>query len=84
MTYNNLSGIALGLCCRIQLGTDQFYRLVGVGLSNFQEDGEAPSPLFNEQVFLYSQKEQSQRSKCGKNEARRGRKRLVPHLNGQD
>jgi DNA polymerase-4 len=33
--------IALGLCERVELGPHQLYRLVGVGLSNFQVDDEA-------------------------------------------
>jgi DNA polymerase-4 len=38
--------IAVGLCERVELGPHQLYRLVGVGLSNFQVDTEGPSPLF--------------------------------------
>jgi DNA polymerase IV len=39
--------IALTLCGRIDLGTQQLYRLVGIGLSNFQSDVEIVSPLFS-------------------------------------
>jgi DNA polymerase-4 len=38
--------IALTLCRRVDLGPQQLYRLVGVGLSNFQSDIEIVSPLF--------------------------------------
>jgi DNA polymerase-4 len=40
-----LAGIALSLRERVELGQAQLFRLVGVGLSNFQSD-EEPSPLF--------------------------------------
>ncbi len=40
--------IALGMCERVELGSKQLYRLVGVGLSNFQNDTDVPSPLFHE------------------------------------
>ncbi|CAN5615884.1 hypothetical protein BH10ACI4_BH10ACI4_02140 [soil metagenome] len=39
--------ITLTLCRRIDLGPQQLYRLVGVGLSNFQSDIEIVSPLFS-------------------------------------
>ena len=39
--------IALTLCRRVDLAPQQLYRLVGVGLSNFQSDLEAVSPLFS-------------------------------------
>ena len=39
-----LTAIALGLRERVELGPQQLFRLVGVGLSNFQLDVE--SPLF--------------------------------------
>ena len=38
--------IALALRERVTLGPTQLFRLVGVGLSNFQEDEVAPFPLF--------------------------------------
>jgi DNA polymerase-4 len=41
-----LVSIALSLRERIELGQAQLFRLVGVGLSNFQSDEEEPSPLF--------------------------------------
>jgi DNA polymerase IV len=40
--------IALTLCRRVDLGPQQLFRLVGVGLSNFQLDTEPISPLFEE------------------------------------
>ncbi len=40
--------LAFGLCERVQLGPQQLYRLVGVGLSNFQDDDLPPPPLFVE------------------------------------
>jgi len=45
-SYEELAGIALSLRERIELGPSQLFRLVGVGLSNFQNDEEEPSPLF--------------------------------------
>jgi DNA polymerase IV len=39
--------LALTLCRRVDLGPQQLYRLVGVGLSNFQNDVETDSPLFS-------------------------------------
>jgi DNA polymerase-4 len=39
-----LTGVAISLCDRVELGAAQLYRLVGVGLSNFQTDAE-PSAL---------------------------------------
>ncbi len=39
--------IALTLCRRVDLGPQQLYRLVGVGLSNFQSDVETLPPLFS-------------------------------------
>jgi len=37
------------LCAnRVNLGPGQLFRLVGVGLSNFQVDVESTSPLFEE------------------------------------
>jgi DNA polymerase-4 len=41
-----LTDIALSLRARVELGQSQLFRLVGVGLSNFQSDEEEPSPLF--------------------------------------
>jgi DNA polymerase IV len=48
-TCDEFTDIALSLCERVELGSQQLYRLVGVGLSNFQADGDIPSPLFEEQ-----------------------------------
>lgn len=42
-----LATIALTLCRRVDLGPRQLFRLVGVGLSNFQSDIETASPLFS-------------------------------------
>jgi len=39
-----LTTIALALRERVDLGPQQLFRLVGVGLSNFQHDEDAPSP----------------------------------------
>jgi len=39
--------IALTLCRRVDLGPQQLFRLAGVGLSNFQSEGEIVSPLFS-------------------------------------
>ncbi len=47
-TCDEFSDIALSLCERVQLGPQQLYRLVGVGLSNFQTGEDVPSPLFEE------------------------------------
>ena len=41
-----LTDIALSLRERVELGHAQLFRLVGVGLSNFQSDDEELSPLF--------------------------------------
>jgi DNA polymerase-4 len=42
-----LATVALNLCRRVELGPRQLFRLVGVGLSNFQSDVETVSPLFS-------------------------------------
>lgn len=47
-TCDEFTDIALSLCERVELGSQQLYRLVGVGLSNFRADQENPSPLFEE------------------------------------
>lgn len=41
-----LTAIALSLRERIEPDPTQRFRLVGVGLSNFRDEGESPSPLF--------------------------------------
>jgi DNA polymerase IV len=46
-SYNEFESIALSLSQRVDLGAQQLYRLVGVGLSNFTEDVEDPKPLFD-------------------------------------
>jgi DNA polymerase IV len=48
-TCAEFTDIALSLCERVELGSQQLYRLVGVGLSNFQTDEDVPSSLFEEQ-----------------------------------
>jgi DNA polymerase IV len=48
-TCDELTDIALSLCERVELGPQQLYRLVGVGLSNFQAEEDIPSPLFDQQ-----------------------------------
>ena len=45
---DELTSIALGLRDRVEMGPKQLFRLMGVGLSNFQEAEETPSPLFGE------------------------------------
>lgn len=42
--------VALGLCRRVDLGPTQLYRLVGVGLSNFQNEVEVIPPLFGDET----------------------------------
>jgi DNA polymerase-4 len=44
-----LTGIALRLRERVEMGPKQLFRLVGVGLSNFQATEDAASPLFVEE-----------------------------------
>jgi DNA polymerase IV len=51
-TCDEFTEIALSLCERVELGWQQLYRLVGVGLSNFQADEDAPSSLFEESSAL--------------------------------
>jgi DNA polymerase IV len=49
VSCDELTGIALALRERVEMGSKQLFRLVGVGLSNFQT-AEAPgSPLFDEE-----------------------------------
>jgi DNA polymerase IV len=52
-----LAGIALSLRERIELESSQLFRLVGVGLSNFQSDEEEPSPLFESTLMEDSNQE---------------------------
>jgi len=42
---DELTGIALALRERVEMGPRQLFRLVGVGLSNFQVAEDAASPL---------------------------------------
>jgi len=44
-TCEELTAIALSLRGRVELDPSQLFRLVGIGLSNFQIDDEDPSPL---------------------------------------
>jgi DNA polymerase-4 len=46
-SYEELANIALSLRERVELGPAQLFRLVGVGLSNFQIEAEEDSPLFD-------------------------------------
>lgn len=47
-SLEEFTNVALSLRERVELGPGQLYRLVGVGLSNFQVDAESTSPLFKE------------------------------------
>ena len=47
-SYEEFTRVALGLCDRVQLAPGQLYRLVGVGLSNFQDEDVPSSCLFFE------------------------------------
>lgn len=47
-TCEEFARVAVELCERVQLAPDQLYRLVGVGLSNFQDEDAPFSPLFSE------------------------------------
>jgi DNA polymerase-4 len=49
-TCDEFTDIALSLCERVELGSQQLYRLVGVGLSNFQAGEDIQSPLFEERT----------------------------------
>jgi len=52
-SQEELIEIALRLCNRVELGTQQLYRLVGVGLSNFQFPAEQlPETQISEGVFV--------------------------------
>jgi DNA polymerase-4 len=46
---DELTGIALALRERVEMGPKQLFRLVGVGLNNFQTADDAASPLFVEE-----------------------------------
>jgi DNA polymerase-4 len=45
-SMQEFADVAVSLCERVQLGRGQLFRLVGVGLSNFQADPEPDVPLF--------------------------------------
>jgi hypothetical protein len=47
-SLEEFTNVALSLRERVELGPRQLFRLVGVGLSNFQVDAESNSPLFDE------------------------------------
>jgi DNA polymerase-4 len=49
-SLEDFARIAASLRDRVDLGPTQLYRLVGVGLSNFQMAGESESPLFGATV----------------------------------
>lgn len=47
-SLEEFASVAIALCDRVELGPAQFFRLVGVGLSNFQVEAELNSPLFQQ------------------------------------
>jgi len=47
-SLEEFASVAISLCERVDLGPAQLFRLVGVGLSNFQVEAESDSPLFQE------------------------------------
>jgi DNA polymerase-4 len=47
-SLEEFANVAVSLCDRVELAPTQLYRLVGVGLSNFQVEAESNSPLFEE------------------------------------
>jgi DNA polymerase-4 len=50
ISCDELTSIALALRDRVEMGPKQLFRLVGIGLSNFQTDDDPASPLFVEEV----------------------------------
>ena len=46
---DELTGVALALRERVEMGPKQLFRLVGVGLNNFQAAEDSASPLFDEE-----------------------------------
>jgi DNA polymerase IV len=48
VSLEEFTSMALSLCERVELGSGQLFRLVGVGLSNFQVEAESNSPLFED------------------------------------
>jgi DNA polymerase-4 len=51
VSLEEFADVALSLCERVHLGPEQLFRLVGVGLSNFQVETESNSPLFDEDAI---------------------------------
>jgi DNA polymerase-4 len=55
-SLEEFTNVALSLRERVELGPGQLFRLMGVGLSNFEVDAESASPLFegvsNEEVAI--------------------------------
>lgn len=49
-SLEEFANVAVSLCERVELGPARLFRLVGVGLSNFQVKEEPNSPLFEEGV----------------------------------
>jgi DNA polymerase-4 len=47
-SLEEFASVAISLCERVELGPTQLFRLVGVGLSNFQVEAELDPPLFQE------------------------------------
>jgi DNA polymerase-4 len=47
-SLEDFTSVAISLCERVELGPEQLFRLVGVGLSNFQVEAESSSPLFED------------------------------------
>ena len=51
-SLEDFASVALSLFERVQLGPSQLFRLVGVGLSNFQIEAESNVPLFQETAAI--------------------------------
>jgi DNA polymerase IV len=49
-SLEEFTDVVLSLRERVELGSGQLFRLVGVGLSNFQVDAESTSPLFEKRA----------------------------------
>jgi DNA polymerase-4 len=49
VSADEFTSLAVSLCNRVDLGSSQLFRLVGIGLSNFQVESEPDSPLFGSQ-----------------------------------
>jgi DNA polymerase-4 len=50
MSAEALGDVAVALCGRTEFGPEQLFRLVGVGLSNFQVEAQADTPLFGDRA----------------------------------